>query len=953
MNDARKKVLLSWEGSAVGAVAEHLSADWREGETPDLGASLILTQTKEAGRRLMGALAVLADEAGGGLFPPLLGSPASLFRVEEGEEVASDLACLLCWEEVLGELTRGEFPNLFPAGGFESGDLGWRRSMAKALHGLRKTLSECDRGCAEVVEMNEEGFVLREPERWGDLAALEKLFLDRLEERGFRDPFLTVREVARNPSVPLEVRRVVLAGVSGFPKLAEVALEALLERGVEVEILSFGPEDESFEDLFDAWGRPLREAWEERSLALAEERLRLLSDERAQARAVTDAVQSMGAERGNQVALGVVDAAVKPWLRRMAEEAGGTDEDGGEAGENVLSYTDPEGTPASASSLFAVLAALSGLVEDASFRRASSFLRFPEVRRWLDGVGAGVEERQLLKELDRLTEKAVPGRLSDAESLAYADFREVFLRLRELTEAVKDGRLVESLREFLQEAYAEEEFSETDARGVAFTALAPEVFETLETIEGFGAAEGGNGLALLLDALRGRRLPEVSEASALPMRGWLELPWMDAPWLLLVGFNEGRVPEALPGSAFLPEGLRKDLGLWTDEDRFARDAYLLHWLTASRRGSGGGRVDVLLGKWSVEGEPLKPSRLLFLCDGEDEGALARRVRTLFREPARKEEVPAWRFPWRLDPGPAPTRERLSVTGFGDFLSCPYRFHLKKNLRMETFEADKVEADARDFGTLTHAALEDFGRDEDIRESDDPAAIRAYLLERLEVAFREHFGRRPGLALSEQKNSIRLRLEAFAEVQVEERRAGWVPIEAEGVMEADLNGFTVTGKIDRIDRHEVTGAWRILDYKTSDKSPAENHWGPGTNPEAYPEYCLFEVPDSRGVIRTKRWTGLQLPLYRWWAEGREDFEGKSVSVGYFNLPAARAGVKALTWDALDDDLMASAMACAEGVAADLRTGWTGEPRSAVKYDDYEALFFHDAVEAAAPLERREA
>ena len=931
----------------MDSVAKRLSEDWREGETPDLSDCLLLTQTKEAGRRLMRALALLADEAGGGLFPPLLGSPASLFRGGEGEEEASDLACLLCWEEVLGELQRGDFPNLFPAGGFEASDLAWRRSMAKALHGLRKILSECDRGCSEVAETNEEGFDLREPERWEDLAALEKLFLERLEERGLRDPFLMARKAARTPSLPSEVKRVVLAGVSGFPGLAEVALEALLARGVEVEILAFGPQDESFAGLFDDWGRPLRAAWEERPLLLDEECLRLLPDERAQARAVTEAVVSMGAARVEQVALGVVDAAVKPWLRRMAEEVAV------EVVGNAVTYSEPEGTPASGSSLFAVLAALSGLVEDASFRRASSFLRFPEVRRWLDGVGAGVEERELLKELDRLTEKAIPGRLSDVENLARPDgVREVFRRLLELTEALRDGRLVESLREFLQEAYGEEEFSGANARGAAFTALAPELFEALETIEGFGATTGGNGLALLLDSLRGRRLPEVAETSALPMRGWLELPWVEAPWLLLVGFNEGCVPEALPGNAFLPESLRKDLGLWTDQDRFARDAYLLHWLTASRRGEAVGRVDILLGKWSMEGEPLKPSRLLFLCDEDDEEALALRVRNLFREPARKEEIPAWRFPWKLDPGPPLTRDRLSVTGFGDFLSCPYRFHLKKNLRMEPFDASKVEADARDFGSLTHLALEDFGRDEDIRESDDSVAIRTYLFERLEVAFFERFGRRPGLALSEQKKSILLRLEAFAEVQVEERRAGWVPIEAEGVMDADLNGFKVTGRIDRIDRHEETGAWRILDYKTSDKSPEENHWGPGTNPEAYPDYCLFEAPDARGVMRTKRWTGLQLPLYRWWALSRADFEGKSVSVGYFNLPPECAGVKVVTWDALDDDLMKAAMKCAAGVAEDLKAEWTGEPRSTVKYDDYEGLFFHDAVEASAPLKRRE-
>ncbi|MDR1788916.1 MAG: PD-(D/E)XK nuclease family protein, partial [Opitutaceae bacterium] len=75
------------------------------------------------------------------------------------------------------------------------------------------------------------------------------------------------------------------------------------------------------------------------------------------------------------------------------------------------------------------------------------------------------------------------------------------------------------------------------------------------------------------------------------------------------------------------------------------------------------------------------------------------------------------------------------------------------------------------------------------------------------------------------------------------------------------GVEITGKIDRVDRHKASGAFRILDYKTWDKkkSSKEVFLTTGAAAIAAAEALnlpLVTVSRSKGV-----WSDLQLPLYR--------------------------------------------------------------------------------------------
>ena len=930
--------LINWNRPAVESALDLLVDGWGRDGPLDLGDLLVLTQTKGAGRSLRLALARHADEAGHGIFPPRFSTPSVLFTPSDGSRVASEVACLLHWEQVVKEADLLEFSFLFPQPPEDKADA-WSRIVAKSLHKLRRTLSEGDWDCGKVSA--EDDLVLQESDRWLDLAVLEKLYRGKLAAAGWEDPFDAKRQAAESPVLPDGIGRVMVLGVSGFPGLAEIALARLVEGGVPVEVVSFGPTEASFTDLFDDWGRPLRESWERRPVPLLDDQLHLFPDARAQAKAMMEALGVYGDDPKGRVAVGVVDTELKTFLQRFAEED-----------ECPISFSDPEGESSTGTAFYALLSALAGLVADSSYRQAIALLRFPEVCSWLESEGVSIDDRRdLLLQLDDLLVMRLPVRLKDAVALASGDLRQALEKLARLVSDLGSQPFASTLRSFLIGATGGREFDPGIVADHSYLSLGPTCIEVLNDLEAAGSVTVDSAFPLLLDSLRSKRITRKLDAEALPMQGWLELPWEAAPRLLLAGFNEGCVPEPMPGDAFLPENLRRELGLWTSEDRFARDAYLLQWLLASR--SEDGRVEVLLGKWGSGENPLKPSRLLFLCDPADESALPARAKRLFRASDPSEKNPAWRFAWRLDPGAVDPATRISVTGFSTFLACPYRYHLKRNLGMESFDAAKKEWNAMDFGNVIHGVLQEFGDREEIRGSGDPDFIRSFFREELDKAFAKEFGRSPGFPLLQQKNTAWRRLSRAAEVQAKERLDGWAPIAAETWMSGMLDGVQVNGRIDRIDQHEETGAFRVLDYKTSGTLPAEAHWASAvTDPEQYPEYCRFELPRPRGNPSLKRWTNLQLPLYRWWAELQPEFAGKEISVGYFLLPAEEEEIGVALWPQLDDAMMRSAMICANGVVAELRTGWTGSARPKVTYEDFGEIFFHDPVEATLPLGAKE-
>ena len=366
---------------------------------------------------------------------------------------------------------------------------------------------------------------------------------------------------------------------------------------------------------------------------------------------------------------------------------------------------------------------------------------------------------------------------------------------------------------------------------------------------------------------------------------------------------------------------------------------MLAALAASRAGAG--RLDLLVGKVSAAGDPLRPSRLLLRCEDAE---LPRRVEFLFRETEFARPSPPWQRAWQLAPPTEAKISALSVTALADYLLCPFRFYLRHGLRMEPVDPEKTELDAMDFGTLVHAALEQLGNERALRDTTDAAPLREFLLGAFERTARRRFGAELTLPLVIQFESARQRLARAADVLAEQRAAGWVVERVEWKFPEGLaiGGIPLRGKIDRIERHAETGRVRVLDFKTSDRPvrPRDAHCrrvARGIDPA--PEIARFEIAGEALV-----WTDLQLPLYL--DAVRAEFGGE-VECGYFNLPKAVGETAVVAWEDFSAEWRDAARQCAERVAAAVaaRTFWPPAEIAPRNEDERFAGLFHQGTAAS--------
>jgi len=428
---------------------------------------------------------------------------------------------------------------------------------------------------------------------------------------------------------------------------------------------------------------------------------------------------------------------------------------------------------------------------------------------------------------------------------------------------------------------------------------------------------------------------EPETADALLTEGWLELPWSPAHELLITGFNEGAVPDAVVGHAFLPDRLRQGLGLTSNERRTARDTALLQALVTSRPPSA---VRFFLERASSKNDVRKPSRLLFLCD---ETTLAARAKKLFHDAENATASQPRSLPgdWRLDlPIPSAPPEKLSVTAFKTYLACPFTFYLKHVLKTEACDDRMGELDAMAFGTLCHNALEAFGHSA-CKDSTDAGEIAAFLKAEIRKIVRCQFGEALSTVLRLQESAACQRMEFFAASQARLRAEGWQIVDIERPLNILEHGVNIRGRADRLDYNPACDTWRILDYKTWDQLGTNG----GLDRFLSSKRTDLDSATQRGLApfafagKPRVWTDLQLPLYLLMTQAGNAVPSRArTECGYFVVAETPENTVCKTWDfaPFRDD----AVAAMRWVIGRIQAGiyWPPTPRNEWARD-YASLF----------------
>lgn len=881
-----QREFLGWDRPFLGPLT-----DWLWARREELPGLTVVVPTAQSGRTLREALA----ERGACLAPKVV-TPGHFLQTPQA---AAEPVELLAWVETLeGIRDWSEFEAVFPVPPGAGEAAGWSLGLARSLSGLRSALQENALTLGSAAQRLAETV---DAERWSDLRRLEERMLRTLAGWGVT--------LTRSSALEARVRsgrvegRIVLAGVADLPG----AVARLLAAADTVSLIA-APVAEA--DRFDALGRPLPD-WSERPLDWPVTGEVLLSaDPRQQA---LEALRLAAGEATPSAGLALASAD--------EETAGELVRAFGRAGWAVH---DPARRPVSG--LRSWLAAWRRFMANPAAAEAIDLLGFAAT-----GALVGGRRAQRAAALSKARDHWLSRDRDDLERAfmhtAREDEREQLQLAIGTLEALEKRRGI-----FLREGF----FTGLGRLLGAIEADETESAAIFEWLETMGELGGGveRDAGFWMDSMLAS-LPEVAPAApedrVLDVLGWLELLHQPGRHLIVCGLNEGKVPARARADAWLPESARGLLGLSTDAERAARDAYLLTALIEARKAAG--RVDLLLAKSGAGGEALLPSRLLLAAEAE---ALPARVTALFRELEPPDAGLAWTLDpgWKWRPRESPLKPRLSVTAFSDYLACPFRFYLKHGTNMREPEPERVEWNARDFGNIAHLVLERWALDEEARDFSAAEALDDWLQADLDRVVAERFGSRPPLAIRIQAQSLRQRLAWFAQVQAAERAAGWHIAEVEKKFELAVDGFTVVGKVDRIERHE-DGRRRVLDYKTRAAASAVEsaHRSLVTAATRLPAHLkeVEEILCTTADGKTKRWKNLQVALYSA-ALGDVD------ELGYFALGATEGDVKLSLWEDFSIADRDSAMACARWVIGRLKEGVFGPPAEKVEWDDYGVLTF---------------
>ena len=819
MSEVMERVVLESGRKPAEAVVDWLAAAVRADPSgaKSLSHVLVVVPTAQSGRRLRQKLAARF----GAVVPPTVVEPQHLVLGADRPDVAGRTDELVAFLEALGDKGTLEVAAQFSdIRGILGGNALSFADVAAQIGGIL-TDETAD---FEIV-------------RWQEFAELEARYLAALAKSGKTDRIAAMKAALEDPPQFEGIERVVLACLLDPLPAMHRALARLQARDhlsvtelaiADSPIVNFQSTiDNRAIDQLAIGNRPIGQSAIEQSnhRTIEPSNHRTIepfpifpcATSASEAEKVAAIFAAVGPDEALP-ALCVADAEEYPEIQGAMQAQG-------------LKVHDPSRILLVTSSLGHLVEQIAALVRTRSYNVFSAFIRSGDVRRWLSRELKldAHEYVTALTVLDNAQAKLLPETIDDI-------LPKVSGKLRAIFETVDVALRKKGVRQILQAVFREHILDERDPDAREFAAAAETVNGLID--ECFAAGRPPK-LAMELFALRLKEAAyslEPDEGEVILTDGWLELPFLDADELVITGFNEGRVPESVVGHAFLPDRLRRGLGLIDNEARTARDRRILQMAVACREP---GAVKVFFRAIDAAGDVLKPSRLLF--DGVDDAELIRRVRTFYgvragTDEAKPADLPSgWKL--RLDIPPAETAlGYTSPSSLDLYLHCPFTYCLKKTFG-EKMDDRAEELDPSEFGNLVHDALERWGAGA-LKDSEDPAAIAAELATQVDGILGKRFGTSVPAIVALQAESAKRRLAAFAAIQAERHAQGWRTVAAERKLKVVYGRTTVKGRCDRIDYRAETGEWCVVDYKTFDK------------------------PDRAVAFDEKKgeWKSLQLPLY---------------------------------------------------------------------------------------------
>ncbi len=860
-----RKVFLGWEHFLLPQTAAWLLEEYG----PNLAELTLVMPGRRAGRRLVEILAQTA---------PTYWTPPNFLTLAQLSDQqckwvlprADDPLRMFAWIAALQALPTSVLARLLsspPA----TKDLESWWPLAETLRALHAELAAENFHFGQVLAHVDEG----EVRRWETLAKLQQRYLKILQDAGFSDPhWVRLQALAEKRLRPLPNPLILV----GLPEANALQREFLRQLEADCTALIAAPEE--LASAFDEFGFVLADAWADRPLAISSAQVHRCANPKHQAQKVVAFLQKhAGKFAAEDITLGVLDnTSLLPLEVAFRGHA--------------VSIHKPTGKEAIRTSLAQLLQALAAWLEQPDAENFSTLLGHPDLADYFQQIHHLDFHPEAF---DEYAACHLPQRLGkpwldppvDQQKDKHHLLRRQFQSFWQHTESLRQRAQVAKqwapiLLAWLETVYAHRVL-DTSKEGQRELQWVLE--KSTSILQAWQELPEDGPLAFFLTAAQALRLwwrelqgmtipPRGSQVASLDAVDWLELPLDDAHVLCFTDFQEGLAPAALSASPLLGPALRQRLGLYTEEQRWARDRFLLEMMVQARKQPLAPQFFVCHA--DADGSPRKPSRFLFL----DQSTLVQRACQLFSTESPNQEQPNFDLPPAMEmPGPREglkhNTEVFSCSRINRYLDSPYSYYLQYVLSLNGKEGLARELDPLQFGILLHAVLEQFGKQKEFHNLDEEVDIFSALKEILHQESKRRFGPQPQPVVPLQVVQAEQRLKCFATEQARRRQQGWTIFAAEWrppgkkvPLAFGQTSFSLEGRIDRIDLRETSQGkeWCIIDYKSGDKAKnLKSCW----------------------QSRNKRWLDIQLALYPYLCRSLTGGRGPAfvdglVSAAYWNL-----------------------------------------------------------------------
>ena len=768
-----------------------------------------------------------------------------------------------------------------------------------------------------------------ESARWETLDKLQKKYLARLDSLKIWDTQSARLFALEHPE---EFR-------SKYTEFQENGTQILLVGVVDMNIqqkdllrhfsdfvtpLIFAPEN--WADRFDNLGCLIPHAWQDTHIKLDDKQIHIVETTSDQAKAALRCLTDLkGKYAPPEIIIGVPDKQVVPFIEQQLEQAD-------------IKTRMVAGTPIQQTPVYRFLETLLPFLESPTFIRFAALVRHPDVESFLQSKLPKLVN--VVTTLDKCHTEFLPLNWEAVERVdSLKSVRRELQTLLEtqdiaaimsaiFLERSRDDAYYQILETFAQIHEVQEQVG-IGARGVGLSPpISHPATPALTSREAYAPYSCAfiDTIRLILMQVENEKIPVPHKPEAVELIGWLDLAMDDAEVVIVTGMNDGSVPSFQTSDMFLPDGLRRKLAIEDNSRRYARDAYVLTCLLATRQYDPH-RTQFIGSRRTIEGDPMSPSRLFFAADDE---TVTKRVRHFFAE--NRETPPRIKFAVqeekslivfdspKVQENTGQEIREMNVTEFAKYKKCPYRYYLECLVkpRLQTLGDADTELDARTFGSLVHDVLEQFGKRKELKGSTSADSIRDFLVQALQDKVRRQYGEQPRSVIAIQAERARRRLETFADWQ-----ANWA-LEYEILdtelqfggerFSLDVDGKTMglRGRIDRIDRHKRSNGIVIWDYKTGGTADPKHHRSKG------------------------EWVDFQLPLYYHLLSQHTEYSvflQKEFQLGYILLPpeVAKTGGKFAEWNR---EMVLSAIDEARKI---VRSIWNNEFEKTVPPPKYSEAF----------------